>query len=275
MPLRRADLSTQTPVDGPYPPIRISVITAAYRSAATVGEAIASVARQSHPWLEHVIVEGNSGDDTLAAIQRAAHGRMRLISEPDGGIYDALNKGIARSSGEVIGFVHSDDHLAHDRVLSRIAAAFADPAVEAVFGDLDYVAKADLSRVVRHWSAGEFHRSRLARGWMPPHPTLYLRRSVYDRCGVFDTGFRIAADYDFILRYFAQARAQPVYIPEVLYKMRLGGVSNRDWGRIRLKMSEDYRALRRNRVGGLLTLANKNVSKVGQFLVKRSPTAAG
>ena len=268
MPLRRADLSTQTPVDGPYLPVRISVITAAYRSAATVGDAIGSVARQSHPWIEHVVVEGNSGDDTLAAVQRAAHGRMVLISEPDSGIYDALNKGIARSRGDVIGFVHSDDHLAHERVLARIAAAFADPAVEAVYGDLDYVAKTDLSRVVRHWSADKFRRDRLARGWMPPHPTLYLRRSVYERYGRFDTAFRIAADYDFILRYFSQARAAPVYIPEVLYKMRLGGVSNRDWQKIRQKMAEDYRALRRNHVGGLLTLASKNVSKITQLRIK-------
>lgn len=248
--------------------MKISVITAVYNSEATVGEAIASVAAQTHPDLEHVIVEGKSKDGSLAAIERAAHDRMRLISEPDTGIYDALNKGIGHATGDVIGFIHSDDFFAHDAVLARIAAAFEDPAVEAVFSDLDYVSQADASRVVRHWATGPFEPRRLRRGWMPAHPTLYLRRGVYERFGAYDTGFGIAADYDFILRYFSQATGGAVYIPEVLYKMRLGGVSNRNLAKIRQKMREDLLAIRRNRVGGLPTLAMKNLSKVGQFVVR-------
>jgi glycosyltransferase len=178
---------------------------------------------------------------------------MELISEPDKGIYDALNKGIARSSGDIIGFVHSDDLLAHDQVLGRIAAAFADPAVEAVFSDLDYVSALDTSRVIRHWSTGPFHPQRLKRGWMPPHPTLYLRRHVYERFGSFDLSFAIAADYDFILRFFSKTQGHSVYIPEVLYKMRVGGVSNRSLAKIKQKMQEDYRAMQRNQVGGIVT----------------------
>jgi glycosyltransferase len=248
--------------------LKISVITAAYKSEATVGEAIASVAAQTHPDLEHLVIEGNSEDGTLDAIEHASHDRMRLISEPDNGIYDALNKGVKNATGDVIGFIHSDDFLAHDGVLARIAAAFEDPDVEAVFSDLDYVSQADTSRVIRHWSTGAFHLRRLKYGWMPAHPTLYLRREVYERFGLYDTNFYISADYDFILRYFSQATGQSVYISEVLYKMRLGGVSNRNLAKIRQKMTEDLLAIRRNRVGGVHTLALKNLSKIGQFLVR-------
>lgn len=248
--------------------MKISVITAVYNSEATVGEAIASVAAQTHPDVEHLVVEGKSKDGSLSAIERVGHDRMRLISEPDKGIYDALNKGVRNATGDVLGFIHSDDFLAHDGVLSRIAAAFDNPAVEAVFSDLDYVAQADTSRVIRHWSTGAFHPRRLKYGWMPAHPTLYLRREVYERFGDYDINFGIAADYDFILRYFSQATGKSVYIPEVLYKMRVGGVSNRSLAKIRQKMEEDMLAIRRNRVGGLHTLAFKNLSKVGQFLVR-------
>jgi glycosyltransferase len=248
--------------------LKISVITAAYKSEATVGEAIASVAAQTHPDLEHLVIEGNSEDGTFDAIERSAHDRMLLISEPDEGIYDALNKGVQNATGDVIGFIHSDDFLAHDGVLARIAAAFDDPAVEAVFSDLVYVSQADTSRVIRHWSTGPFHPRRLKYGWMPAHPTLYLRREIYERLGSYDQNFGISADYDFILRYFSQATGKSVYIPEVLYKMRVGGVSNRNWPKIRQKMEEDMLAIRRNRVGGLHTLALKNLSKVGQFLVR-------
>ncbi len=248
--------------------MKISVITAVYNAEATVGQAIESVASQTHPDLEHVIIEGKSKDRSLDVIESVAHARMRLISESDKGIYDALNKGIRQATGDVVGFLHSDDFLAHESALAQIAAAFEDPAVEAVFSDLDYVSQADTARVVRRWSTGPFHLGRLKRGWMPAHPTLYLRREAYGRIGEYDADFRIAADYDFILRYFSQTSGKSVYIPEVLYKMRLGGVSNRNWAKIRQKMKEDYLAIRRNHVGGVSTLALKNLSKISQFIVR-------
>lgn len=253
-------------------PLKVTIITAVFNSEATVCEAIGSVAAQSHCKMEHLIVEGKSTDGSLAAIDRAAHNRMVLISEPDSGIYDALNKGIQRATGEVIGFVHSDDFLANNAVVERIAAKFADPAVEAVFGNLDYVAQKDTSRVIRHWVGSEFIPRKLRRGWMPAHPTLYVRRHVYERLGGFDTSFRIAADYDFILRFFSQCTARTVFIPEVLYKMRIGGVSNRNLARIVEKTVEDRRALRKNGIGGLNTIAWKNLSKLTQFLPQRGKT---
>lgn len=246
--------------------MKISVVTAVYNSETTVGEAIASVSRQTYGDLEHLIIEGKSTDKSFLAVEHAAHDRMHLISERDTGIYDALNKGISCASGDVIGFLHSDDFLPHENALLRIANGFSNPEIEAVFSDLEYISQADPSKVVRHWSTGPFAPAKLKRGWMPPHPTLYLRREVYERFGGFDTSLRIAADYDFILRYFSSADVKSKYIPEVLYKMRLGGESNRNWNRIRTKMKEDYYALRRNKVGGGLTLVAKNLSKLGQFL---------
>ena len=246
--------------------MKFTVITAVYNAEETVAQALDSMASQTYAHVEHLVIEGQSTDRSMAAIHAASHDRMSVVSEPDTGIYDALNKGIARATGDVIGFLHSDDYLAHPDVLSRIAVEFEDPAVEAVFSDLDYVSKADTSRIVRRWATGPFTPQRLKRGWMPAHPALYLRKSVYERIGVFDTSFHISADYDFILRYFSKTTARSVYIPEVLYKMRMGGVSNRDFGRIKRKSMEDYRAIRRNGVGGPLTLAGKNLSKLDQFL---------
>ena len=127
--------------------------------------------------------------------------------------------------------------------------------------------KTNTSRVIRRWSTGHFKLKRLRRGWMPAHPTLYLRRCVYDQYGVFDCRFKISADYDFILRYFSKFQGKYIYIPEVIYKMRLGGISNRNWRKILQKMKEDHQAMRRNRIGGIMTLIGKNISKLKQFAV--------
>jgi glycosyltransferase involved in cell wall biosynthesis len=246
--------------------LKISVITAVYNRADSITQAVQSVQAQSWPNVEHVVIDGASTDGTLQALQACMNAQTVWVSEPDKGIYDALNKGLARATGDVLGFMHSDDFYADNDVLQSVAAAFANPAVDAVYGDLDYVAKADTARVIRRWRSGEYSAAKLAHGWMPPHPTLYVRRSVFERWGGFDTSFKIAADYDAILRYFGQGKIAPAYIPRVLVKMRLGGESNRSLARIWLKTQEDYTALHRNGVGGVGALAWKNLSKLGQFV---------
>ena len=246
--------------------MKITIITAAYNSASTIADAIESVRSQSYPEIEHIVADGCSTDDTCSIVERHRHPGLRLFSEPDGGIYDALNKAIARSTGDVVGLVHSDDFLAHSQVLETVARAFEDPSVEAVYGDLTYVAKDNPARVIRYWRAGEFKRRKLRYGWMPPHPSLYLRSSVFDRMGCYDTRYRIAADYDFILRYFKDVRVQPVYIPEVLLVMRVGGASNGNLSGIIRKMGEDYASIKRNGIGGIEVLLAKNLSKAGQLL---------
>lgn len=180
--------------------MKISVITATYNCVNTIDDCLASVQGQSHPDVEHIVVDGASTDGTIAVVESRHDCRGSLVSEPDNGIYDALNKGIARARGDVVGFLHADDLYADTGVLARIAAAFADPAVEAVYGDLVYVRKEDTGKVVRYWRSRPFFRRQLAWGWMPPHPTFYVRRELYQRFGAFDTTYRIAADYDCMLR---------------------------------------------------------------------------
>ena len=244
----------------------ISVITAVYNRADTIQGALDSLGGQTWPAVEHIVVDGGSTDGTLAVLEASRKRIATLVSEPDDGIYDALNKGLALARGEVVGLLHSDDCFAHEQVLERVAEAFADPDVEGVYGDLDYVSKAEPGRIIRRWRSGEYRRSQLAWGWMPPHPTLFLRRSVIERWGGYDTRYRIAGDYDAMLRYLARGGVRLAYLPEVLVKMRVGGESNRSLSRILRKSREDYRALRENGVGGVGTLLAKNLRKVGQFL---------
>jgi glycosyltransferase len=248
--------------------MKISVISTVLDRAGTIGEAIESVHSQRDVDVEHLIQDGGSTDGTLEIIRQIAGPSVALVSEPDSGIYDAINRGIHRATGDVIGLMHSDDVFGHSGVLSRVAAAFEASDVDGVYGDLQYVAANDPTRVIRHWRSGEYRHDLLKRGWMPPHPTLYLRREVFERFGLYDTSFRIAADYDAMLRYLVKGQIKLSYIPEVLVKMRIGGESNRSLGRILLKSREDLRALRNNDVGGLGTLAAKNFRKISQFLIR-------
>jgi len=249
--------------------LKFSLVTVTWNCAVTVADCLASVAAQSHANREHVLIDGASRDDTPRVLQAHREQLAVLVSEPDRGIYDALNKGIAGASGDVVGFLHADDLFAGPDVLARVAAAFADPAVTAVYGDLQYVRKDDVTQVVRHWQSSPFSPRRLAWGWMPPHPTLYVRRAWYQRIGGFDTRYRIAADYLSILQLFSQPGFKAVYLPEVLVTMRLGGASNRSLRNIARKTGEDWRALRQARVGalgGVGALVWKNLSKLGQFV---------
>jgi len=245
--------------------VKISIITAVYNRADCVAQAVISVQQQTYLDVEHIVIDGASTDGTLEILKGCLHSNVKLFSEPDAGIYFALNKGFALATGEIIGVMHSDDFYADDDVLMKVAEVFSDPMIDAVYGDLDYVSKADTSRIIRHWQSGAFKPDRFAWGWMPPHPTLFLRRRVIERWGDFDTSFRIAADYDAILRYFMLGKILGAYIPLVLVKMRIGGESNKSLAKIWLKSREDYLALRRNNVGGLGALVWKNLSKLSQF----------
>ena len=235
---------------------------------ATLGQALDSLEEQTHSDWEHVVQDGGSTDGTLALLAARPDARRHVESRRDGGIYEALNRAFARSSGEIVGVLHSDDFFASPDILARVSDAFAKTGADAIYGDLDYVAAGDTSRVVRHWKSGAFDSDRLRRGWMPPHPALFLRRDVIERLGGYDTSFRIAADYDAILRYFSDEEVRVSYLSGVMVKMRLGGESNRSLERILRKSREDYRALRRNDIGGLSALFLKNIQTVPQFFRK-------
>ncbi len=246
--------------------MKFTVITAVLNRAGTIEQAVRSVQRQGWRDIEHVVQDGGSTDGTLDILHRTADARTRIVSERDGGIYDALNRALARATGDAVGLMHSDDVFAHADVLAHVAAAMADPSVDGVYGDLDYVSAADPARILRRWVSGQYDRRKLARGWMPPHPALFLRRAVLDRHGGYDTSFRIAADYEAMLRYLVQGGIRLAYLPEVMVRMRMGGASNGSAGGILRKSREDLRAMRRHGVGGIGTLAAKNLGKLPQFL---------
>jgi len=248
--------------------MKISVVTTTYNCVMTIADCLSSVEGQSYADREHVVIDGGSTDGTLEVLRGRRDQLAVLVSESDGGTYFGLNKGIARASGDVIGMLHGDDVYADAEVLARVAEAFADPAVDAVYGDLVYVSKDDTGRVIRRWRAGAYRPERLRWGWMPPHPTLFLRRSLYERFGGFDTRYCIAADYDLMLRMLTQLSGRVVYLPALLVRMRLGGISNRSLAKVLRKSWEDYRALRANGVGGVAALIWKNLSKLPQFFRK-------
>jgi glycosyltransferase len=245
--------------------LKISVITAVFNRNQTISQALDSVLSQTYPLVETILIDGASTDGTLDVLESYRSNLSKFISEPDKGVYDALNKGISQSTGDVLGFLHADDIFESNDVLSKVADAFQDPRVDAVYGDLLYVQHDDISKVIRYWRAGHFDKSLLSYGWMPPHPTFYVRRSVYDRLGNFDTRYRIAADYDTILRFLGVGKINVVYIPNVLVRMRAGGISNRSFSTVVRKSFEDLDVLKRNKVGGIMTLLGKNFSKLSQF----------
>ena len=251
--------------------LQISVITAVLNRVKTLGDSLRSVHEQSWSDVEHIVVDGGSTDGTLDVIDRHKSGIAKLSSSADKGPYHALNKGISYASGDVVGFMHADDMFASTSALERVAHAFEDPAVGAVYGDLVYVRKEDSSQVIRYWRAGQYQRDQLTLGWMPPHPTFYVRRELYQRYGDFNTRYKIAADYDHMLRLLWRGRVQAAYIPEVLVRMRMGGISNGSVFNILNKSREDYSAMRENGIGGLQTLLLKNVSKLPQFMVRPAP----
>jgi glycosyltransferase len=255
---------------------RLSLVTACFNSVQTLPDTLDSVRVQGGADFEHILVDGGSQDGTRALIEaecaRPGSRITRWRSERDGGIFDALNKGIGLAAGDVLGFLHADDVLADPYILQKVVKCFSDASVAAVYGDLLYVRREDTNRVVRYWKAGEFSFRELARGWMPPHPTLYVRRSWYAANGGFDTSYRIASDYDLMLRLLAAPGGRVVYLPEVIVRMRLGGNSNRSLGNIIRKSAEDYRALKANKVGGLGALMWKNLRKLPQFFT--APPAA-
>jgi glycosyltransferase involved in cell wall biosynthesis len=226
--------------------MKISVVTVCYNAEATVADALRSVALQDWPEVEHIVVDGASTDGTKAQIASSLRPGGRFISEPDRGIYDAMNKGIALATGEVIGLLNADDMYAHAGALRRVAGVFAEGPVDAVFGDVAMVDRASPDRIIRRYNSGRFRPSRLGWGWMPAHPATFLTRQAYARVGSYRTDYRIAADFEFIARGFGKMGLSYRYLPEILVRMRTGGVSTASLSAKRTINREVLRACREN-----------------------------
>jgi len=207
--------------------MKLSLITVTYNAAAHLRTCIDSVLAQSYPDLEYIIVDGGSTDATAEIVQSYGGWIDVFLSEPDEGLYDAMNKGIALATGEVVGLLNADDCYASPQVLTMVMEQFATNPVDTVFGDLVYVPENDLERVVRYFPGRGFHHEQMRRGLMPPHPTFFARRSLYHQYGHFDTRYQICADFDLMVRWFHRHGVGYHYLPEVLVKMRTGGSSTR------------------------------------------------
>ena len=248
--------------------MRISIITATYNSEKTLLDTLLSLEKQTHPDIEYIIIDGASNDNTIELIKSNCTRVSKIICEPDKGIYDALNKGIQVATGDVIGFLHSDDLLAYDDVIADIAKTFENSGCDAVYGDLEYVSQNDTAKRIRLWKSGTFSRVRMKLGWMPPHPSFYMKRDCYNKFGDFSLDYRISADYDSLLRYILKQRVSVAYFRKVLVKMLVGGISIRSISSMVNKSMEDIRVMRNNGIIWPLALAYKNLSKLPQFIKK-------
>ncbi len=246
--------------------MKISIITASFNNADTIADTIESVLAQDYSDVEYIIVDGGSTDDTMKIVEESKSKISKVVSEKDDGIYFALNKGIDLATGDVIAFLHADDIFASPNVLSKVIDTFKEKNVESVYGDLHYVDRVDTKKIIRNWRSGEYVHGLFLKGWMPPHPSFFLKKEIYKKFGTFNTSFRSAADYELMLRMLHKNKISTAYLPEVIVKMRVGGVSNSSM-KNRVKANrEDKRAWEVNGLKpGLLTFIRKPLSKIKQF----------
>lgn len=244
----------------------ISIITVVYNNYLSIEKAIRSVINQNYDNIEYIIVDGGSTDRTVDIIKKYDLFISKWVSEPDRGIYDAFNKGIMMASGDVIGFLNSDDIYANEYVIEKVVKAFKDNKTDSVYGDLVYVDSN--GRTVRYWKAGEYRRDLVLSGWMPPHPTFFVKRQVYLENGLYRTDLKISADYDMCLRLLYKVGISTTYIPETLVIMETGGKSNKSIKSRITALVEDYRAIKDNKAGGIGTLLSKKLRKIAQYTKK-------
>lgn len=226
--------------------MKISVITVCYNAAGTLADTLDSVARQSYREVEHIVVDGASTDTTPEVIARHGSHIAKLVSEPDRGIYDAMNKGLKLATGDVVGFLNADDVFVNLEVLSHIAEVMTDPSLDACYANLYYVDREQTDIVKRVWLSRDYEPGLCARGWMPAHPTFYVRRSVYERFGDFDLNYRLQADFDLTMRFLEVHHIRSRFVPEFWVRMRMGGASNNSVRNVIQGNWEAYQACRKN-----------------------------
>jgi len=251
--------------------VKVSIITAALNCAETIEGCIRSVLEQTHPDVEHVIIDGGSTDGTVELVQKYEDRLAYWVSEPDSGVYDALNKGLRAASGDVIGTLGADDFYPDDRVIETVAGTFGS-GCDCCFGDIVYVDRRDATRAVRYWEASGYAPGRFRVGWMPPHLAFYAKRGLFERFGLYRTDLHLSGDYELMLRFLEKHRISARHVPRTLVKMRTGGLSTQGLRSRTQQCFEDYRAWRVNGLrGGLFAVVAKKVRKLPQLV--RRPSA--
>jgi glycosyltransferase len=248
--------------------MKISIITVSYNSARTIAQTLQSVAEQTCKNVEHIVIDGLSSDNTLAIVKK--YPQVRVISEKDTGIYDAMNKGIALATGDIVGILNADDVYYDTTILEHVVRAFETTQTDSIYGDLVYVAQNNTQKIIRNWKAGQYNSGLFKLGWMPPHPTFFVRKYVYEKYGVFDLRLPLAADYELMLRFLEKQKISTLYVPYTFVRMRIGGASNKNIKNLLQNYSENTRAWQYN---GLIpawyTIVLKRVSKLAQFINKK------
>lgn len=245
--------------------MKVSIITSCYNREATIAQAIESVLAQDYPDIEYIVVDGASSDGTLQVINRYKKHIARIISEPDHGMYEAINKGIKAATGDVVGLLHSDDFLLTPHIISDIVEMFRRKNADLVYGNGLYVDATRTDKVIRNWISGSYRHWKVRLGWLPLHPTVYIRRGAIEQYGLYDETYKIAADSDFLVRYLWEARLRVEYLNKYILKMRMGGLST-DSLRRKQMWKEDVRMYKEHGFTGVFEKLMKMSWKVPQFI---------
>jgi len=250
--------------------LKISIITVCRDSAATIKDTLESIASQSYKNIEHIVVDGGSVDGTQAIVGEWKKNPVRLISEPDRGMYDAMNKGIGMATGDVIGILNSDDVYYDSHVLENVSRVMGDDSLDACYADLIYVNKNNPEKIIRYWKSCSFEKGLFSRGWMPPHPTFFTRRLIYEKYGNFDLTYSFAADVELLARLLERFEVKSVYVPKIFVKMRFGGTSNKSVFNIIKQNIYIYRACRKNNIpiSPVIFFFTKITSRIRQYCSK-------
>ncbi len=249
--------------------MKISIITAAFNAADTIADTIRSVRSQTHPDVEHIIIDGGSTDGTRDILDANIAFVDKIVSEPDEGLYYAMNKGIALASGNVVGILNADDVYAHDKVLDRVDETINVHGVQCCYADLVYVDRKNMNNVVRYWTSNTFVPGSFKRGWLPAHPTLFVLSDIYEQFGTFDVDYKIQSDFELSMRFLEINRISSYYVPEIWVRMRMGGTTNRSMANIIKGNLESYRACKKHGLGvGPMFFVTKIAQRLPQFFKK-------
>ncbi|WP_219223184.1 glycosyltransferase family 2 protein [Pedobacter antarcticus] len=249
--------------------MKVTIITVVFNNINTIQHAIQSVISQTYKNIEYIIIDGGSTDGTLEKINEYKDQISQLISEPDKGIYDAMNKGVNRATGDIVAILNSDDFYTNEFVIEKVVKKFSESDCDGVYGDLDYVDNVELDRITRHWKSGHYKDGAFLYGWMPPHPSFFVKNDTYRKYGIFNLSLKSAADYELMLRFIHKNKIEICYLPEVLVKMRIGGASNSSLKNRLAANREDRRAWKLNGLTPyFFTITLKPLRKIFQFILR-------